>query len=138
MPLPTTTVVHGAFAARHAATVASPMTATVVITRPVVGETYVPATGTTTPAASTAVYTGDARVQALGGQATERIAGGAITTTRIYLVQVPASEDGVQVGDQVVVTGVDELTGSTLTVADIGGASTAWSRDLRCTVNLRA
>jgi hypothetical protein len=109
----------------------------VVITRPVDGEVYDPATGTTTPAAPVAVYSGDVRVQALGAQAAERISGGEPTTTRAYLVQLPLDEDGVQVGDHVVVSGVDELATATLTVADLGGASTAWSRDLTCTVNLR-
>lgn len=136
-PLPASTVVHGALVARHAATLASAMTVTVAVTRPGVGEVYDPVTGSTTPAAATAVYSGAARVQALGAQATEQVAGLAHTTLREYLVQVPVSEDGVQVGDRVTVTGVDELTGATLVVADVAGASTAWTRDLRCTVNLR-
>jgi hypothetical protein len=113
------------------------MAATVAITRPLTTETYDPLTGTTTPGTATAVYSGDARVQALGAQAAERIAGHAHTTTRDYLVEIPLAEDGVRVGDQVAVTGVDELATATLTVADVGGASTAWSRALTCTVNLR-
>ncbi len=137
MPLPTTRVVHAGLAARHTATVASWMTATVAITRSGTGETYVPATGSTTAAAPVSVYSGAARVQALGAQATERIAGHAQTTARDYLVELPVSGTGVRVGDRISVTGVDELATATLLVADVGGASTAITRALRCTTNLR-
>lgn len=137
MPLPSTTVIHAGLAARHAATVASAMTATVTVTRPSTAETYDPDTGTTTAGAGTAVYSGAARVQALGGQAAEQVAGHAQTTTRDYLVEIPLAEDGARVGDRVTVTGVDELATATLTVADVAGASTAWSRALRCTADLR-
>lgn len=136
-PLSGTRVVHGRFIARHAPTLASARTSNVMITRGPGAETYDAETGTTVPGDGVLVYEGPARVQAAGGQATERVVGQAPGTVREYLVEIPADQDAVRVGDLVAVTGVDELTGLVLTVADVGGASIAWSRALTCSVDLR-
>jgi len=141
VPLPNTSVVPAAWSARHRPTSAAAMTATVAVTRPVPGETYDPVSGTTIPAAATAVWSGQARIQAITSAARVQIVAGQLTAPRAYYVGLPLPDSEiVRVGDLVEVTAceADALIGTTLTVADVAGASLVWQRDLICTADLAA
>lgn len=139
MPLPNTRVVPASWSARHRPTSAAAMTATVAVTRPGVGETYDPVTGTTIPAAATAVWSGPARIQAITSAARVQIVAGQLTAPRAYYVGLPLPDSEiVRVGDLVDVTSCedDALVDRQLRVADVAGASLVWQRDLICTSDL--
>lgn len=109
------------------------MTATCEITRtPVTGTTD--AVGKWTPAASTVVYTGPCRVQALVTQQQVKVVGEQQETRRRYLVTIRFDAANVQLGDQVEVTdAVDaRLIGRRLRVIDVAYGSEQWERDLNC------
>lgn len=139
MPLPNTRVIPSSWSARHQPTSAAAMTATVAVTRPGVGETYDPVTGTTIPAAATAVWSGPARIQAITSDARVQILAGQLTAPRAYYVGLPLPDSEiVRIGDLVNITSCedDALTGRVLRVADVAGASLVWQRDLTCTSDL--
>lgn len=142
MPLPTTRVIPSSWSDRHRPTAVSAMTAEVTVTRPVPGETWDPATGTTAPATATAVYSGPARIQGLTSEAAQAIVGGQFTATRAWRVSVPVAASGavpVKVADLVEVNACEDqsLIGLDLRVADITGGSVVWQTDLLCHANLR-
>jgi hypothetical protein len=140
-PLPTTRVFPPAWSQRHRPTAVSAMTATVTVTRPGDGETYDPATGTTTPAAGTTLYEGDARIQGLTSRSAQAvIAAGQFTATRAWRVSLPVPGGSPAVGDLVHVDDCEDqsLTGRDLRVADITGGSLVWQVDMLCHANVRA
>lgn len=133
MPIPGTGVFHPKWSGHHRQTATSTMTADCTITRRG-GAGTTGATGTWTPAAAQAVYTGPCRVQEIG--ITERllVIGEGQETHRRYQVSILHDAAEVKVSDVIEVTAsVDKgLPGKKLRVVDVRYGSEQWQQDLVC------
>lgn len=140
-------VIAAAWSAHHRGVAAATHTATVTLRHPggTVGE-FDPETGTY-PTVPHEPYYGagatepNARIQVLATADQQRLAGEQETTTLGYAVMLDHTVDGMQLGDLVTVTAVDDngdpwLVARVLTVEAMESGSLHWERRLICTDNL--
>lgn len=140
---PGTQVIPDGWSAAHRPVVNKTHGATVSLRRP--GGTpgdFDPETGTK-PVTPYDPYAADqaARIQVLPALEQERLAGEQEITTLAYSVELDAGLSGVQLGDLVAVTAMDDngdadLVGRELTVRGFETGSLHWERRLICTLNL--
>lgn len=103
--------------------------------------TFDPVSGTWGNTPATPYYTGTARIQAFSGNEQIVLAGEQTVSTLGYAVSLDHAVGGVELGDVLTVTTIDdngdaELVGRSLTVAAIVRGSLHWERRLLCTDDL--
>lgn len=108
---------------------------TCTITRAGSVGSFDPATGLTTPAVGSQVYTGPCLVMARDVAGSEPDAGGQPVSLRAYVVSLPVTATAVEPGDQVHVDASADpgAAARTLTVETIDAVTVATMRRLFCT-----